>query len=196
MVYLIFLIKKLIEMKFLIKYLSLITLFLILISQTQLYVDFTASRSNIIILPILTILVILNVIVIYFYDLENKIKTLRTTLILSFLIILFGINLLLNYRQSKKQVHLKFYVSNNFLLKQIGYEVKLYQDKTFEINEYWHGESRHYFGEYILEDDQLSFIDENIEEKTDYQITKKYQLDDQTQQFKALEKGFQNLKPR
>lgn len=169
---------------------------MILISQTQMYYDFTASKSNIIIFPILIILIILNIILIYFYDFKNKIKPTITSLIISFLIILFGINLLLNYRQSKKEVELELYVSNNFLLKQIGYEIKLYRDKTFEVNEYWHGESKHYFGKYILKNNKLSFIDENIEEKTDYQITGKYQLNIKTQQFEALEKGFQNLKPR
>lgn len=183
-------------MKSLIKFSSLILLFWILVRQTRMYADFTASNSNIIILPSLAFLIFLNIILIYIHDAKKKIKFTRTNIIVFILIILFGVNLLLNYKQSTKEIELKLYVSNNFMLKQRGYEIKLYRDRTLELNEYWHGESRHYFGKYLLENDQLTFNDENIEEKTDYQITNRYRLDIRTQNFISLEKGFQNLNRR
>jgi len=57
-------------------------------------------------------------------------------------------------------------------------------------------ESVHYFGKYILEKNYLTFIDDKIEEKTDYQITRNYKLNTKTHRFEALEKGFQKLKIR
>ncbi|MGO4709985.1 hypothetical protein AB4Y90_12890, partial [Chryseobacterium sp. 2TAF14] len=96
----------------------------------------------------------------------------------------------------EKQVQMKLYVPHNFMLKQIGYEVKLFKDNTFEINEYWHGESRHYFGKYLLEQNKLLLLDEKIEEKTDYQITNQYQFNRKTKRFKSLEVGFQDLRQR
>ncbi|MFL9833071.1 hypothetical protein [Chryseobacterium terrae] len=178
-------------MKFFIRYFSVVILFLILILQTQMYSDFTASKSNIIILPTLIILITINVIFLY---VNQKNNSTTTHIILLILVILFGINLFFNIKQSEKQVQMKLYVPHNFMLKQIGYEVKLFKDNTFEINEYWHGESRHYFGKYLLEQNKLLLLDEKIEEKTDYQITNQYQFNSKMRRFKSLEVGFQDLR--
>ena len=178
-------------MKFLLRYFSIVILFLILILQTQMYTDFTASNSNIIILPTLIILIVINVIILYIKQ-KNDSKT--THIILLILVVSFGINIFFNIKQSEKQVQMKLYVPHNFLLKQIGYEIKLFKDNTFEINEYWHGESSHYFGKYILKQNELIFFDEKIEEKTDYQITNKYQFNIKTKRFTPLELGFQDLR--
>lgn len=180
-------------MKIFIRYFSIVILFLILILQTQMYTDFTASRSNIIILPTLIILIIINVIFLY---VKQKNNSTTTHIILLILCVLFGINIFFNIKQSEKKVQMKLYVPHNFMLKQIGYEVKLFKDNTFEINEYWHGESRHYFGKYLLEQNKLLLLDEKIEEKTDFQITNQYQFNSKTRRFKSLEVGFQDLRQR
>ena len=59
-------------MKFLIKYISLVILFLTLIYQTRMHADFTASKSNIIILPTLIILIVLNIVLLYSHDFTKK----------------------------------------------------------------------------------------------------------------------------
>lgn len=182
-------------MKFILKYASLIILFFLLIDKTKIYADFTASNSNIIILPLLIILIILNIIILYFYDFKKQNKFIYNNLVVAFLLILFGINLIFDYRQSKKEIKFQLYVPNNIMLKQIGYEIKLYTDNTFEISEYWHGESRHYFGKYSLKNNILIFNDEHIEDKTQDQITTSYYLNHNTKDFITLNTGYYNLKP-
>jgi len=97
-------------MKFILKYACLIILFFLLIDKTKIYADFTASNSNIIILPLLIILNILNIIILYFYDFKKQNKFIYNNLVVAFLLILFGINLIFDYRQSKKEIKFQLYV--------------------------------------------------------------------------------------
>lgn len=55
-----------------------------------------------------------------------------------------------------------------------GYELKLYNDKTYMLNEYWHGSSRHYFGKYELKNSFLTLNDKRIMDKTEMQMTSIY----------------------
>lgn len=181
-------------MKMLIKYGTVILLFLLLIHYTHTYYDFTASNSNIIILPLVTGLLLINFILIYTHESKKKIKHKTTNLLLVFLIALFGVNIYMNIVQSKKEVKYECYISPNAQLKSSGYEIKLYKDKTYEINEYWHGESQHYFGKYKFENNLLTLNDAMISEKTEEQLTSKYKYNAIKKFFEPIEKGFPRLK--
>ncbi len=79
------------------------------------------------------------------------------------------------------------------MLKQAGYEIKLYADKTYEINDYWHGESNHYLGTYKLSGDTLHFDDPAIEDKTEDQVITIYHMNHRTGRFQPLSKGYSDL---
>ena len=181
-------------MKVLIKYGTVILLFLLLIHYTHTYYDFTASNSNIIILPLVTGLIFVNFILIYIYESKNKEKHKVTNLLLIFLVAFFGINLYLNSVQSEKEVKYSGYISPDPQLKSNGYEIKLYKDKTYRINEYWHSESRHYFGKYEFENNLLTLHDERISEKTEELLTSKYNYNSIKKYFEPIDKGFPKLK--
>lgn len=181
-------------MKIFIKYGTIILLFLLLIHYTHTYYDFTASNSNILILPLVTGLLFVNFILIYIYESKNKEKHKITNLLLIFLVALFGINIYLNSTQSEKEIKYSCYISPDPQLKSNGYEIKLYKDKTYRINEYWHGESQHYFGKYEFENNLLTLNDETISEKTNELVTSKYRYHDIKKYFEPIKKGFPKLK--
>ncbi len=89
-------------MRTLIKYGAVILLFLLLIKYTQKYFDFIASKSNIIIIPLLVGLLVVSFMLVYVYESKNKIDHRTTNLILSILVFLFGVNIYLNNVQSRK----------------------------------------------------------------------------------------------
>lgn len=167
---------------------------MLLIHYTHTYYDFTASNSNIIIIPLVTGLLLSNVILIYIYESKNKIKHTTTNLLLFTLAVLFAVNIYLNHVQSEKEIEYICYVSPNHQLKSKGYEVKLYKDKTYRINEYWHGESQHYFGKFKFENNLLTLNDSMISEKTEEQLTSKYKYNAIKKYFEPIEKGFSRLK--
>lgn len=181
-------------MKLILTYLSLVILFLLLTCHTRIYSDFTASRSNIVILPLLIILVIINVTLLYHYTLKKQKNLKIPHLVIVLFTILFGLHLVCNYHQSKKEIAYELYISPNIMLKQRGYDIKLYADETYEINDSWHGESNHYFGTYKLSGDTLLFKDHTIQDKTEDQITTYYKKDHKTGNFKSLNNGYNDLK--
>ncbi|PIF45404.1 hypothetical protein CLU96_2409 [Chryseobacterium sp. 52] len=183
-------------MNFLIKYGFLILLFLVFIDKTQLYTDFKASKSNLVVFPLLLGLMFSNTILIYINESKKKISHKTTNLILISFVCIFGISMYINYIQSNKEIVNEYYVSPDSQLKTDGYELKLYKDKTYEINEYWHGESQHYFGRYTFDNNILILNDKDIEDKTNTQVTVKYKLKIATKDFEPFEQGSPNLKLR
>lgn len=181
-------------MKFIFKYGILILLFFVLIEHTHIYYDFTASNSNIIIIPGVLGLMFFNFLFIYIFEAKKKNNHKITNWILVLFIFVFGINLYLNYTQSIKKILYEYYVSRDINLMSGGYNLKLYEDGTYVINEYWHGESQHYFGEYTFENNQLILNDKNIEDKTNTQITTKYIFNTATRELKPVGKKFPKLK--
>ncbi|UKB85697.1 hypothetical protein LF887_08755 [Chryseobacterium sp. MEBOG06] len=179
-------------MKILIKYGTVVLLFLLLINYTHTYFDFTASKSNIFVLPLIAGLLVINFVIIY--ALESKHIT--TNWVFTILILLFGVNLYLNTTQSNKEIWHEYYISPDPQLKTRGYELKLYADKTYMLNEYWHGESKHYFGAYEFENDILTLGDKTIEDKTESQMTSEYKYNNATKLFESIENGYPNLKVR
>ncbi len=176
------------------KYSSIVLLFIVMYFNTRVYDDFTASNKNIYILSILIILIAVNIIVLYYLDYKRKISRNYTHFVLITLSILFGLHIYKNVIHYEKKVSAQFYVSPNFQENYLGYNIKLNEDSTFEINEYWHGESEHYFGKYSIVADTLRILDEKIEKKTDNQITFKYFYDKKNHNYKSVEQGFLPLK--
>lgn len=129
-----------------------------------------------------------------YYTLKKQKNLKIPHLVIVIFTILFGLHLACNYHQSKKEITYELYISPSIMLKQRGYEIKLYADETYEINDSWHGESNHYFGTYKLSGDALLFKDPTIEDKTEDQITTYYKKDHKTGNFKSLNKGYNDLK--
>ena len=183
-------------MKIIFKYGSLIVLILIFLLKTQRYSDFLASNDILKTIGIIAVLIFLNFVIIYIYESKSKTKHRSTNVLVIIFLLLITLNIFFNYLQFKKEIWKEYYVPNNYFLKVKGYEIKLYKDNSYEINEYWHGESQHYFGKYNFVNDTLNINDKNIETKTESQLTSQYKFNKYSKEFEPLENGFKNLKNR
>lgn len=111
-------------LNFLIKYSTLIILFIVLVYNTIIYADFNSSSSNIIILPSTILFITITIIILYISDYKKN-KNFRTTnFTLLSLIVLLSIHFYFNYLHAKKEIKYTLYISPNLQLKTGGYNVK------------------------------------------------------------------------
>ena len=168
------------------KYSTLVFLFWILIIVTRVYGgDYCTTVYNIFIIPFIIILAIINIITLYIIDFTRKRYKITNYVLLS-LVFIFSVHIFFNYLNSEKELKQKFLVDDNRL------SVYLYKNKTFEIIANSPHVTCHYFGKYNLENNYLTF-DEEITEKTTYQISKKYKFNIIKKEFESVEEGFPNL---
>lgn len=174
------------------KYLTLVLLFWVLFRMTKFYGDYCSSVYIIFIVPAILILILVNIAILYIIDFKRK-KYKITNYVLLSLVALFSIHLLLNYVNSKKKIEQKFLVYNDFTPGT--FRVNLYEDETYEVIALHSPEvDCHYTGRYSLNNDYLILDDDEISEKTKYQVSEKYKFNKEKQEYESLEEGFPNMK--
>lgn len=167
------------------KYSTLVFLFWILIIVTRAYGgDYCTTVYNIFIIPFIVILAIINIIILYIIDFKRK-KYKTTNYVLLSLFFIFSVHIFFNKWNSQKELEQKFLVDDRLV-------VYLYKNKTYEIIANSPHVTCHYFGKYNLENNYLTFEEEVIE-KTNYQISKKYKFNIIKNEFESVEEDFPNL---
>jgi len=150
--------------------------------------DYCTTVYNILIVPLLVFLILINIIILYSIDFGRK-KYKITHYVLLSLVFIFSVHILFNNLNSEKKLENRFLVDGNIPGRLAVY---LYKDKTYEIIASSPHVTCHYFGKYNLENNYLTF-DEEIIEKTTHQISKKYKFNIQKDEFESVEIGFPNL---
>lgn len=171
------------------KYSTLVFLFWILIRFTKFYGDYCESVYDILfIIPFTTILILINIIILYRVDYRRKSYKITNCVIL-ILAFVFFTHLLLNYLNSSgKEIEQNLVYENS----PRNVFVYLYKDNTYEVYEFSPHVSCHYFGKYNFKNYYLTF-DDKIENLNHYQFAKKYKLNLEKNEYESLEKGFPNL---
>ena len=179
--------------KYILKYFTLFVLFALLIKLTIWHYDYCSTVYNIFIIPIISLLILLNIIVLYIIDFKkNTFKI--TNLTLSVFLFLLGINLIRNYFQSEKKIAHNLLVLPNYNVGLRGFAITLFKDNTYEVNGYGNHVSCHYFGNYNLTNDTLKLSDKKISEKTSKQLTNIYIFNKLRNRFEPPETEFPYMK--
>jgi len=174
---------------FFIKYFTVIFLFAVLLKTISFYTDYCATVYNIFFIPTLITIILINVVILYLIDYrKGSFKITNRTLLI--LLSLTGLTLAANTIHSRKEIKYHLSVKPNYNVGVKGFEIKLYEDQTYEISGYWQHGSCHYFGNYELENDTLKIFNRNVSEKTQNQMTTHYQFNRHQQLFEPIEEGY------
>ncbi|MBD8019146.1 hypothetical protein [Kaistella pullorum] len=173
-------------LKFFIKYFTIIFLFGILIYLTKYYGNYCLDVfSQFFLLPLLSIIILVNIAILYLIDSKKrKFKTTNTLLIfcLSTLIINLLIGVLPNFKIQKFKIKLQSDFERPELI--------LYSNNTYQLKTgYPHGQC-YKSGDYKILNDTL-VLENKIENKSQNLITEKYLI--KKDSLKSLNKEFKDL---
>ena len=173
---------------FLIKYLTIILFFIILIILTKYYGNYCSDiPTKLFFLPIIFVLIIINITILYLLD--SKHKNFKTTnKVLIFLLCIFVINLLIGFIPNFKTVKYKIKIKSDFQTP----ELTLFTNNTYRLKTgYPHGQCFS-LGKYLVKDDTLILNDQIIQQSQNL-ISIKYLLNYKTKSIKSLKKGIDDL---
>ncbi|MEJ8597482.1 hypothetical protein JSO62_02060 [Riemerella anatipestifer] len=171
--------------KEILKYLTLVFLLLILFKLTKYYGDYVESVYDIIIIPFVVCLILVNGLILYFY--QKRRKKLRTLK----LICLFGVagvlfNIFNNCHSKNREV-----ISTYSIGTETKVEITLFENQTFQITEYLPHAFHHWNGKYKISNDTLCLKNIDFEKLSYLQLTDRYLYDANTKNF--FSKGYSPL---
>ena len=157
------------------KYFSLVLLIFFLLKLTKHFGDYKTTVYDIITIPIIIILILINIIILY--KVQNRTKNyniIKIVLLIGFIGIL--INIITNHFAQNREILSEYEINSKA-------DLTLYKNQTFQIAEY----SPHIFqyrnGNYTISDDTL-FLNNVDFDKTPYlRLSKKYIYDRESENY-------------
>ena len=141
---------------FLIKYLTIILFFILLIFLTKYYGNYCSDiPTKLFFLPVTFVLIIINIAILYLVDSKHK-KFKTTNKVLIYLFCTFIINLIIGFIPNFKTVKNKIKIKSDFQTP----ELTLFTNNTYQLKTgYPHGQCFS-LGEYLVKNDTLILNDQ------------------------------------
>ncbi|MDY3315803.1 hypothetical protein PG630_00570 [Riemerella anatipestifer] len=159
------------------KYLTLVFLLLILLKLTKHYDDYKETVYDIIIVPFVVCLILVNGLILYFYQKRRKkLRTLKLICLFGMTGVLFNI---FNNCHSKNRETLSTYSIDT----ETKTEITLFENQTFQITEYLPYAFHYWNGKYKIFNDTLCLKNIDFEKLSYLQLTDKYLYDTNTKNF-------------
>ncbi|MRM82617.1 hypothetical protein [Riemerella anatipestifer] len=163
--------------KEILKYFTLVFLLLILFKLTKYYGDYVESVYDIIIIPFVFCLILVNGLILYFYQRRRKkLRTLKLICLFGMTGVLF--NIFNNCLSKNREV-----ISTYSIGTETKTEITLFENQTFQITEYSPHAFHHWNGKYKISNDTLYLKNIDFEKLSYLQLTDKYLYDTNTKNF-------------
>ncbi|MBT0548440.1 hypothetical protein [Riemerella anatipestifer] len=170
--------------KEILKYLTLVFLLLILFKLTKYYGDYVESVYDIIIIPFVFCLILVNGLILYFYQKRRKkLRTLKLICLFGMTGVLFNI---FNNCHSKNREEVSTYFIGTgayFIGAEEKTKITLFENQTFQITEYSPHTFHHWNGKCKISNDTLYLRNIDFERLSYLQLTDKYLYNTNTKNF-------------